>query len=291
MVIGVAGPCFGGAGDTGAVRRHVREAEATGSDGLTVGRAAALVGVSVRTLHHWDEIGLVRPSGRTWGGYRLYSGDDVARIHRVLVYRELGFPLAEIARVLDDPGTDVRAHLRRQRSQLTERISRLHRTLDAVDRMLEAVDSGLRLTPEEQVEIFGDDWRPSWVEGAAERWGDSAQWTQYAERSAGMTPEDWKEVAAETHALTADLAAAKRTGVTPGSAAANALAERHRALISTYFDCTYGMQVCLGRTFVTDPGFAAHYDAAAPGLATWLRDTIFANARTHGIDPETATWE
>ncbi len=281
----------GGVGDTRLMAKDDHERETAGSGGLTVGRAAALVGVSVRTLHHWDAVGLVRPSGRTWGGYRLYSGDDVARIHRVLVYRELGFPLAEIARLLDDPGTGVRGHLRRQRSQLVERIARLQRTLGAVDRMLEAEATGMRLTPEEQVEIFGDDSRPAWVEEAEERWGDSAQWAQYAERAAGRTPEDWKELTAETHALDADLAAAKRAGVPPGSEEANALAERHRALLSTYFDCTYGMQVCVGRTFVDDPGFAAHYDAIAPGLAVWFRNSISANAEAHGVDPATATWE
>ncbi|NDU75765.1 MerR family transcriptional regulator [Actinomadura sp. DSM 109109] len=258
---------------------------------LTVGRAAALAGVTVKTLHHWDAVGLVRPSGRTAAGYRVYSAEDVARMHRVLVYRELGLPLAEIGRLLDDPGTDAREHLRRQRAQLVERIARLQKTVSSVDRMMEALDAGMRLTPEEQIAIFGDGWRPSWVEEAGERWGGTAQWAQYAERAAGMEPDDWREVAAETNALEADLAAAKNAGVAPGSAEANALAERHRALLSRYFDCTHAMQVCLGRTFADDPGFAAHYDAAAPGLAAWLRDAVFANARARGVDPRTATWE
>jgi len=82
---------------------------------LTVGQVAGLVGVSVRTLHHWDEIGLVVPSARSWAGYRLYGPDDVARIHRVLVYRETGMPLAEVARILDDPDVDATAHRRARR--------------------------------------------------------------------------------------------------------------------------------------------------------------------------------
>ena len=68
---------------------------------LTVGAVARLVGVTVRTLHHRDEIGLVRPSARAWSGYRLYDAADIARIHRVLVYREVGMPLARIAEVLE----------------------------------------------------------------------------------------------------------------------------------------------------------------------------------------------
>lgn len=264
---------------------------AGGADRLTVGRTATLVGVSVKTLHHWDAIGLVRPSGRTRSGYRVYSGHDVARIHRVLVYRELGFTLAEIGRILDDPDVDARAHLRRQRSQLAERISRLQTMIGAVDRMLEASKAGILLTPVEQVEIFGDDWRPERVAEAEQRWGDSAQWAQYAERAAEMTPEDWKEVAAETHALHTDLAAATRAGVQPGTEEGNALAERHRASISRYFDCTHAMHVCLGRSFAHDPGYVEYYEAFAPGLAGWLRDAIFANAAAHGVDPASATWQ
>lgn len=261
------------------------------TEDLPVGRAAALVGVTVRTLHHWDAIGLVRPSGRTPAGYRVYAGEDVARMHRVLVYRELGLPLAEIGRLLDDPGTDARDHLRRQRAQLVERVSRIQKMVSSVDRLLEALETGMRLSPAEQVAIFGDDWRPSWAEEAGERWGGSAQWAQYAERAAGMTPEDWKEVAAETGALDADLAAAKRAGVVPGSAEANALAERHRALLSRHFDCTHSMQVCIGRTFTADPRFSGHYDAFAPGLAAWFHDVIAANAEARGIDPRSAEWE
>ncbi|MET9555397.1 MerR family transcriptional regulator [Streptomyces sp. NPDC006645] len=260
-------------------------------DGHAVGRTAALVGVSVKTLHHWDTIGLVRPGARTWAGHRLYSGDDIARIHRVLVYRELGFPLAEIGRILDDPAADARDHLRRQRAQLADRIARLQKTLGAVDHMLEASKPGIRLSPEEQVAIFGDDWEPAWVEQAEDRWGQSAQWAQYAERAAGKTPEDWRDIAAATEALNTALAAAGRAGVAPGSAEANALAERHRASISTYFDCTHSMHACLGRMYVGDAGWTAFYDALAPGLTGWLRDVIFANAEAHGVDPETAGWE
>ncbi|WP_026929941.1 MerR family transcriptional regulator [Glycomyces tenuis] len=265
--------------------------ESAASEGLTVGQAAALVGVSVKTLHHWDEIGLVRPGSRTTAGYRVYSGEDIARVHRVLVYRELGFELAAIGRLLDDPDVDAREHLRRQRSQLLERIGRLEHMVGAVDRMLDASRRGLLLTPREQVEIFGDQWRPEWAEEAERRWGDTAQWRQYAERAATMSPLDWKGHAADVDALNAELAAAVRAGLAPGSERAAALAERHRRQLSAYFDCTHSMHVCIGRRYVDEAGFAEYYDAMAPGLTRWLRDAIFANARAHGVDPETAVWE
>lgn len=260
-------------------------------DGLTVGRTAALVGVSVKTLHHWDAIGLVVPGGRTPGGYREYSGEDVTRLHQVLVYRELGLPLARIGHLLDDPAAPARLTLLRQRTELLERISRLDHMVGAVDRMLEASRTGMRLSVREQADLFGTDWRPAWVEEAEERWGESPQWAQYAERAARMSPEDWQGVASTIDALTADLATARRAGVAPGSDAANALAERHRAQLSTYFDCTHSMQVCIGRRFVDEPGHAEYYDALAPGMTRWLRDVFFANAAAHGVDPASAIWE
>ncbi|WP_378734459.1 MerR family transcriptional regulator [Nocardia brasiliensis] len=268
--------------------RAIDNAEA--GAGLTVGAVAALVGVTVRALHHWDAIGLVRPSERTNGGYRLYSPADLARIHRVLIYRELDVPLNDIGTLLDAPAADATASLHRQRDQLRERVDQLQQLADALDRLIEARESGLLLSAEEQVAIFGQHWQPSWVDEARERWGDTAEWAQYAERAAGRTAEHWQHIAESVDALNTELAAAHRTGVTPGSDQANALAERHRASISAYFDCTHSMHVCLGRMYATDPGFTAFYDALSPGLTTWLREIIEANARTNGIAPESATW-
>jgi DNA-binding transcriptional MerR regulator len=259
-------------------------------DGLTVGQAAALVGLSVRTLHHWDTVGLVRPSDRTLAGYRVYSTDDIARIHRVLVYRELGLPLAEIGVLLDDPDVDGREHLSRQRAQLTERIAHLQTMVHAVDLMLAASKSGMTLTPEEQVEIFGTDWQPGWVQEAEDRWGDTKQWAQYVDRTGALTPDDWRQVAADTEALNAELAAAHRAAVVPGSDSANALAERHRESFFRYFDCTHAMHACLARKFVSEAGYTDYYESLSPGMTQWLHALIFANTAAHGVDPETATW-
>lgn len=171
--------------DAGTVRSTTTRGEtADDADGLTVGRTARLVGVSVRTLHHWDEIGLVRPSTRSWAGYRLYDTDDVARIHQVLVYRETGMSLAEIARVLDSPDVDPRAHLARQRELLTDCIAHLTRMLRAVDTMMEETMNETDLTAARRASIFGTDWGEQWREEAEERWGGTDEWAQSEARKA-----------------------------------------------------------------------------------------------------------
>ena len=122
---------------------------------LTVGRVAELADVTVRTLHHYDEIGLVQPSARTAAGYRAYAAGDVERLREVLAYRRLGFGLREIADLIDDPATDAVAHLRRLRGLLREQRDRADAMVAAIDRELKARAMGMKMTPEEQLGMFG----------------------------------------------------------------------------------------------------------------------------------------
>src|SRR3954464_14450345 len=115
---------------------------------MNVGEVATLARVTVRTLHHYDRIGLLSPSERTAAGYRRYTPSDLDRLHRVLVYRELGFPLEEIATLLDDPAADPVAHLRRQLALLRDRLDRMHTMVAAVEKEMEAHTMGISLTPE-----------------------------------------------------------------------------------------------------------------------------------------------
>lgn len=249
------------------------------SEGMKVGEVAHLVGISVRTLHHYDEISLVVPSGRTPKGYRSYSAADVERLHQVLTYRELGFVLDDIAALLDDPSVDAMAHLQRQRELLDARIDRLHQMAAAVDKMMEAKKMGIQLTPAEQREVFGDDWLGDQYAGEAEeRWGQTEAWKQSQARTASFTKDDWKRVKAETDALEADFAEALKSGIPADSEEAAGLAERHRASIEQYYDCGYELHVCLGEMYIADERFTKHYDDVAPGLAQYLRDAIVANA-------------
>lgn len=267
----------------GADARQFRTVGAEARQFRTVGAVARLADVSVRTLHHYDAVGLVVPSGRTGAGYRTYSDDDVERLFAVLAYRELGFPLDEIRTILDDPDADALTHLRRQRDLLAERIDHLHAMATAVDTLIEERTMGNEVTPEQLREIWGDDWTgEKYEDEARERWGDTDAWAQSRERTARFTAEDWTAVKVESETLEADLAAAMAAGVRPGDPAANALAERHRLSIDRFYDCDHAMQVCVSAMYVTDERFRAHYDERAEGLAQWLVDVIAANAAEHG---------
>src|SRR5690606_6950244 len=154
-----------------------RQAVASGAEGgdmsYSVGEVARLTGVTVRTLHHYDEIGLLSPSGRTAAGYRQYSEADLERLQQILTYRELGFPLEEIAEIVADPRADALTHLRRQHALLVGRMERLRKMIDAVEFMMEAQQMGIQLTPQERFEVFGDFDPDQYAEEAEQRWGGS----------------------------------------------------------------------------------------------------------------------
>ncbi len=241
-------------------------------DARTVGAVAALTGVSVRTLHHYDHIGLVVPSVRTPAGYR---GADVERLHLVLVYRAVGLPLDEIATLLDVPDADVVAHLRRQHELLSEQADRLRNTVKAVEELMNAHRRGIQLSAEEQVEIFGTAAHSEeYAAEASKRWGDTDAWQESQRRTAGFTREDWVRIKADADALLTALAAAKRSGVAPGSPHADELAARHRASIEQFYECGDEMHRCLVQMYLTDERFQRYYDDVEPGLAQFVHDIV-----------------
>lgn len=260
-------------------------------DGATVGMAAEFLGVTVRTLHHWDQIGLASPSRRTRAGYRLYTWEDLEHLDRVVAYRDAGLALDAIREVLDDAATEIGDTLREQRTQLAERIQSLQQLDKQLERMTDAHERGILLSDDEQREILGEDWDPQGALMARFAWGGTRQWAQFAERSASRSPAQWRTLSGAMSALQRDLSDAMGQGVAPGSQEADDLAERHRELFSNLFPLTRQMQVCLGRMFEADPGFASYYNGISDGLATWFRQIIDESARRHGIDPDTATWK
>jgi len=246
----------------------------------TVGQVALLTGVTIRTLHHYDEIGLLRPGGRTQAGYRSYQESNLERLQQILFYRELGFSLDEIAAILDDPEAGAADHLRRQHSLLKERIGRLELMVAAIEREMEANQMGIQLTPEERFEVFGDFDPDETAQEAEERWGNTDAYKESQRRVARYTKEDWLAIKAEGEDISGRFAEALASGTDPEGEAAMDLAEEHRQYISRWFyDCGYDIHRGLGDMYVADPRFTATYDAIATGLAAYIRDAIHANAR------------
>lgn len=255
---------------------------------LTVGQVAEQFGITRRTLHHYDDIGLVVPSERSHAGYRLYTHEDLTRLQHVVVYRRLEFALDEIASLLDglettEGSTSLAAHLRRQREAVATRLDELHRLVQAIDDALEQAMSDQQMTPAQMKELFGDTFEESYAAEAEQRWGDTDAWRQSQERTKHYGRTDWEQVKAETDAVNAAIAACMDQGAPADGEQAAAAAEQHRASIERFYDCSYEFHVSLAQMYVCDPRFTATYDAVRPGMARYLHDAIVANAARHGV--------
>ena len=235
--------------------------------------------MSVRALHHYDEIGLLAPSDRTPAGYRQCGQADLDRLQQILLYREVGLALEEIATLLDDPEADAMTHLRRQHGALTQRVARLRQMLVAVETLMEAHVMDIRLTPEERFEGFGD-FKPDDYADEGERcWGETDAYRQSQRRVSAYTKADWQQVKGGAADIDEQLASALRDGTAPDSQRAMDVAERHRQHICRWFyECGHDTHRGLADMYVADGRFAERYDRIEPGLAAYVRDAIHAIA-------------
>lgn len=246
----------------------------------SIGEVAEIARVSVRTLHHYDDLGLLRPSSRTNAGHRRYSDADLQRLRDILVYRELDFGLDEITTMLDDPGASTDTHLRKQHRMLRERIDRSQLLLRAIERHMEARKMGISLTPEEQFEVFGTDKvGGEWADEARDRWGDTDAYRQSQRRTTSYTKDDWARLKDDADAGLRAFRDALRTGLPADGPKARELAEQHRQFLTRWFyDCGHDMHRGLAEMYVSDDRFRRTYDDVAPGLAQYVHDAIVANA-------------
>jgi DNA-binding transcriptional MerR regulator len=246
--------------------------------GWTVGQVAEMARVTVRTLHHYDEIGLLAPSGRSRAGYRQYSEADLRRLHQILLFRELGFTLETIQQLLDDPDFDRRKALESQRELLAERLGQTEAILRGIDRALAELNGEGEMKADEMFEGF-EEANKQYEAEAKERWGDTDAYKESARRTKKYTKEDWKRFKAESEEAGGRWIALLQSGADPKSAPAMDLAEGARLQIDKWFyPCSPEMHRKLADMYVQDPRFTATYEKMATGMAAFVAAAIHANA-------------
>jgi MerR family transcriptional regulator, thiopeptide resistance regulator len=244
---------------------------------FTVGELSRLTGVTVRALHHYDEIGLVPPSQRSAAGYRLYDDRDVLRLQQVLVFRELGVALDQIGAALDR-ATDREALLRKHRDALVDQRARIDAMLAAVDTALGALEKGTTMQPVDVKKMFEGFNHEDYADEARERWGSTAAYKESARRTKQYGKPEWDAIRRESEAIYARLAELMQQAAAPSDPAVQVAVEDHRAHIERWFyPCSRQMHHGLGEMYVADPRFAANLDRVAPGFARFLRDAIAAS--------------
>jgi len=235
---------------------------------------ADLSGVTVRTLHHYDRMGLLVPERHSDSGYRLYDEAALVRLQQILVWRELGFPLAEIKSLLDDPDFDRRDALRAQRETLATQAARYHAMIRSVDVTLRALEGEEEMSAETMFEGFDP---AAYEEEVRERWGDTDAYRESARRTKSYSKADWQRIRDESGAIYTKLASEMAAGRTPDAPAVLELAEAHRRHIDRWFyPCSPEMHRGLAELYTSDERFTAAIDAYGAGLASFLARAIHA---------------
>ncbi|MBV8037495.1 MerR family transcriptional regulator [Roseateles sp.] len=239
---------------------------------------ARRAGVTVRTLHHYENLGLLAPP-RSEAGHRRYRESDVAQLLRIVWLRRLGFALERIGALLCADAAGLQAALREQRAvleaELADAASRL-RGLDVA--LLNILDWSPAMRLQDQNLPEPDPESAPFADEAEQRWGASPQWRTSESRRKARGPADAAAMKAEEAGILADWAVVMRQGEAADSAAARSHAERHREHIHRWhYPCSREMHAQMARLYETDERFAAHFDAVAPGLAAYVVAAIRAN--------------
>lgn len=250
----------------------------------TVRQVAKMSGVSVRTLHHYDQIGLLKPASVGENGYRYYGREELLRLQQILFHRELEFPLEAIRAVLAAPDFDRKEALRRHRTRLDAEARRYRRLLRTLDDTLAALEGDTDMSDKDLYLGFAPEKQAEYEAWLIDRHGDGAR-AEIGHSKAVM--KDWKAddfagFKAESEAIEADLAAAMTGGLPPDSAAVTAIMRRHHAWIARSWKKPPTREAFIGLAamYGDHPDFRSHYEDRAAGLLEYLQAamTAFAEA-------------
>jgi DNA-binding transcriptional MerR regulator len=238
----------------------------------TTGQLAKLAGVSVRTLHHYDHLGLLGPSARTAAGYRLYGGPELLRLQQILFFKELDLPLEEIDRILDDPGFDPVESLRHHRQLLQREMERLAHLLNTIDKTIHRLtEDDMQMTDDELYAGFTPEQAERYRREARETYGPAV--VEEAERRAKrMSQAEWQAHGEEGEAVTRGVAGLMDRA--PDDPEVQALIARHHAWIEGFYPASAERYRGLSQLYVIHPEFQAFYDKYSPGLADFMAEAM-----------------
>jgi DNA-binding transcriptional MerR regulator len=238
----------------------------------TVKQLAKVTGVTVRTLHYYDEIGLFKPSFLKENGYRYYEEKELVKLQQILFFRELDFALEDIVQVINAPGYKVLEALAVQRTLLEMKRARLDGLLDTIERTMIELKEGRSMSMDELFAAFTESQIEQYKEEVKAKWGRTDAYKQSIDRTRRWTKADFERIKEEGQAITLSLAKLMEKGV--AHAEVQAQIERHFQHINQFYDCSYEMYRNLGTMYNEDPRFAENYNRVAPHLAKFMRDAI-----------------
>ena len=232
---------------------------------------AKLTGVSVRTLHYYDEIGLLKPAlVDAQNGYRFYDENSLLRMQEILFYRELDFPLKSILEILSSPDYDKKKALAEQRKLLELKKERLERIIDALDG---ATKGKVTMTAFDNSDY--ETARKQYENEAKERWGKTQAYKEHAEKTNDYSKDKWQEINDGLMAVFTKFAECLKDGHAADSAEAQALVkELQNYITENYYTCTDEILAGLGQMYVADERFKANINKNSDGTAEFVSKAI-----------------
>ena len=237
---------------------------------MKISDVAKLTGVTVRTLHYYDEIGLLKPGEVTEAGYRVYNDTDLEVLQQILFFRELDFSLEDIRKIMQNPAYEKESALRKQKELLLQKRSRLDSLISLVDKTLKG-EQDMSFQQFDMTKI--EEARKQYAAEAKQRWGDTAAYAEYEKKSDRYSAAQQKMLDGEGARILSEFG--RNRSLAPDSAEAQALVERWQAYItSNFYTCTKEILSCLGQMYVGDERFTQHIDQYGAGTAAFMAAAI-----------------
>ena len=238
----------------------------------SVQQLAKLAGVTVRTLHHYDQIGLLKPMLIEQNGYRKYGQTELLKLQQILFFREMDFPLEEIAKIVSAPGFNLKQALTDQRRMLEIKKKRLNGLIKTVDRTIKSLNQEITMNDQDLYGAFSKDEMEAYAAEAKERWGNTDAYKQSQERVKKMGKEGLKKVMEESNQISAELA--KNMDKDPADPIVQAIVDKHYKWLQAFYEPNLEIYQGLGEMYSNDPRFAANYEKVKPGLAKFFTAAI-----------------
>lgn len=248
----------------------------------TVRELAKLARVSVRTLHHYDSIGLLKPACVGENRYRYYGEAELLRLQQILFYREFGLSLTEIARYLDEPDFDHIAALRAHRQRLAAEAERYHQLINTIDRTIGRLSGKTKMENAELYKGFSDDKQKTYEDWLIEKYGAQIKEPIDAskEHLKSKTPQLLEDQMAELAMLESALADQMQAGVDATSSTLDDLLSSHRAWVAEMWGrpCSLQAYAGLADLYLSHPDFRARYETICKGFTVYLTRAMKAYA-------------
>jgi DNA-binding transcriptional MerR regulator len=238
----------------------------------TVQKLANISGVSVRTLHYYDEIGLLSPSYVKRNGYRFYDEKELLRLQQIMFFKELDFPLSEIKKIIENPNFNEEKALKDHRKMIEVKKERMTSLLRTIDQTINKITKRKKMEDKELYEAFNRS-EEKYGEEVKEKWGNTKAYKESKEKVSKMSKGDMIRIQKESDELMKEIVSSMK--FTPENKEVQKLIGRHYNNLRNFYEPNLEMYKGLGEMYVSDKRFTAYFEKYATGLAVFMRDAIY----------------